>query len=263
MRVMVISPHGDDFTIFAGGLIALYAREGHQIDIVRVTNDEKDSFSGDIPATVEANTVEAEEAASILGARRLIHLGYRDCELDPVDETELRGRLVRLFREHRPDLVIGFDPWSPVEENPDHLKCARALDDGCWSANYPHFYPEQLRGGLQRHCIARRAYFSRGLQGVNRFVDIAPVLDIKIHAMQAHRTMARAIMDNLKDLVAAVDLKVPALAAIADPTQFAPEFIKARARRIGSRGEMEYAEAFRFEEFDEKNVLIEHFLSLA
>jgi LmbE family N-acetylglucosaminyl deacetylase len=184
MRIIVPSPHGDDSTIHAGGWVVQQARAGHEVTIVRITNDEKDSFSGDIPTTVRANRDEAEAAAAILGAS-FRSFEYRDCEMDPLDETELRGRLVGVFREIRPDLVMGFDPRGAYEENPDHLKCARAMDDACWSANYPHSYPEQLRGGLAPHCVARRAYFSRSRHGVNRAFDIDDVLDIKIQAMHS------------------------------------------------------------------------------
>lgn len=262
MRAIVISPHGDDFTIFAGGLIALYCREGHEVTIVRVTNDEKDCFSGDVAATVEANRAEAEEAAALLGVRDVVHLGYRDCELDPLDETEMRGRLVGLFRERRPDLVIGFDPWAPFEENPDHLKCARVMDDACWAANYPHFYAQQLRSGLRTHAIGRRAYFARSLERVNRYVDISDVLAVKVRAMQAHRTMSAAILRNLRDVSRAAGLSVPFLERDVDLARFSEEFILARAAHAGRSGGLDYAEAFRFAEFDETNAVVAHLLTL-
>ncbi len=261
MRVLVISPHGDDSTIHAGGWIAQRTEAGDEVTILRVTNDEKDSFSGDIAATVAANRAEAEAAAAVLGAG-FLSFDYRDCEMDPLDETELRGRMVRVFREFRPDVVMGYDPWGPYEENPDHLKCARAMDDACWSANYPHFYPEQLAAGLSRHCVARRAYFSRTQHGANRVIDISSTLDRKIAAMQAHRTMSAAILQNTKELALAAGLDLPALQRIDDPGAFAREFILARSRRVGEPHGLAYAEAFRFAEFDATNPLVAHFQAL-
>ncbi len=249
MRVLVISPHGDDSTIHAGGWIAQRTEAGDEVTILRVTNDEKDSFSGDIAATVAANRAEAEAAAAVLGAG-FLSFDYRDCEMDPLDETELRGRMVRVFREFRPDVVMGYDPWGPYEENPDHLKCARAMD------------PEQLAAGLSRHCVARRAYFSRTQHGANRVIDISSTLDRKIAAMQAHRTMSAAILQNTKELALAAGLDLPALQRIDDPGAFAREFILARSRRVGEPHGLAYAEAFRFAEFDATNPLVAHFQAL-
>ncbi len=262
MRIIVISPHGDDSTLHAGGWIAQRARAGDEVTILRVTNDEKDSFSGDIAGTVRANREEADEAARILGATRFVSFDYRDCEMDPLDETEMRGRMVRLFRELKPDLVMGYDPWGPYEENPDHLKCARAMDDACWSSNHPHFYPEQLRAGLERHCIVRRAYFSRAMHAVNRVTDIGDVMDLKIRAMQAHRTMSLSMLTNFREQVAAAKITLPALQRITDAAEFAAETIRARARRVGAMHGVEYAEVFRFAEFDATNPLVAHFAAL-
>ncbi len=81
--------------------------------------------AGDIVATAAVNRADAE-AAAILDAG-FLSLDYRYCEMDSLDEAELRGRMVRVCREFRPDLVMSYDAWGRYEENPDHLKCAWAM----------------------------------------------------------------------------------------------------------------------------------------
>ena len=42
---MMIAPHADDAALFCGGTLAKLAREGRQIVLVRVTNDDRDFLS--------------------------------------------------------------------------------------------------------------------------------------------------------------------------------------------------------------------------
>ncbi|HWB96173.1 MAG TPA: PIG-L family deacetylase, partial [Bryobacteraceae bacterium] len=73
-KLVVISPHGDDFVIYAGGTIAKMAAAGDEIYLVRVTNDEKHSMGISTEETRVRATAEVEKAAKILGIREVIHL---------------------------------------------------------------------------------------------------------------------------------------------------------------------------------------------
>ena len=58
--------------------------------------------------------------------------------------TELRGRLILLFRLLKVDTVIGFDAYGRNEPNPDHYVTAQVADAACWMAGMGLDLPEQL-----------------------------------------------------------------------------------------------------------------------
>ncbi len=190
-RVLVaVTAHADDFSLFAGGTIAKLIDEGYTGYVIRVTDDEKDGVAT-AAENSERNRREIYDAARILGIKEVFHLNVKNDEMDPISETELRGRLILLIRLLKPYTVFTFDPWSAYEENPDHLKMAKAVADACWTAQIDLFHPEQLRAGLAPHYCPELFYWSRGPHVANKAVDISRTIDRKLEAVRAHRGMIR------------------------------------------------------------------------
>jgi len=100
--MVVITAHADDFTLFAGGTIARLIEDGYTAHLIRVTNDEKDSYDLDAGETSHRNTVEMRAAADIIGIKEMYSLDFRNDEMDPIPETEIRARLIFLFRKLKP-----------------------------------------------------------------------------------------------------------------------------------------------------------------
>jgi LmbE family N-acetylglucosaminyl deacetylase len=257
--VVAVSPHADDVTIFCGGTVAKFAREGRSVHIVRVTNDEKDSLDLSKEETIAVNAREAHEAAAILGAEKVHDFGYVNDEMDPVSEVEIRGRFVRLFRELKPHTVLSFDPWGVYEENPDHVKTAVAVDDACWQCAGHLHHEEHIREGLEPHTIAQRLYFARKLPEVNHIVDITDTIDAKIEAVSAHKTMMINMMHTIKAKLAANGLRIPFLDEIDEGTMRAvvDQFMRQSAAAIGGEIGVKYGEAFRLNRFAELEEFVE------
>src|SRR5258706_227960 len=91
--LVVVTAHADDFTIFAGGAIIKMIDEGYTAHLIRVTNDEKDSYDLDVGETSRPNTAEMRAAADIIGIKDIYSLDFRNDEMDPVPETEVRARV--------------------------------------------------------------------------------------------------------------------------------------------------------------------------
>ena len=251
--VVAVSPHADDVTIFCGGTVAKFVRDGHPVHIIRVTNDEKDSLDLSKEDTIAVNAREAQEAAKILGVENVHDFGYINDEMDPVSEVEIRGRFVRLFRELMPHTVISFDPWGVYEENPDHVKTSVAVDDACWQCAGHLHHEEHIREGLQPHTVAQRLYFARKLPEVNHIVDITNTIDAKIEAVCAHKTMMNNMMHTIKAKLAANGLRIPVLDEIDGETMRAlvDQFMRQSAAAVGEEIGVKYAEAFRLNRFGE------------
>jgi LmbE family N-acetylglucosaminyl deacetylase len=238
----LITPHLDDGPIFAGGTLAKLLREGYIGYFIRTSNDEKDSYKLTLGETVLANEKDTAQFVQAAGLKRAFDLSYRNHRMDDVARTELRGRLIFLFRLLKVDTVLSYDPWGHYEENPDHYVTAQAVEAACWMSGGNLDLPEHFAAGLKPHSVSEKYYFARGPQLVNRAVDIGPTLSAKVDAIRSCKTMIDHMMKDLNDSLADRKLRLPALSA--------DEYIKAafveRDRKIGTKHGLEYAEEFHY-----------------
>jgi LmbE family N-acetylglucosaminyl deacetylase len=182
------------------------------------------------------------------GLKKSYDLSYRNHRMDDVSRTELRGRLIFLFRLLKVNTVLSYDPWGHYEENPDHYVTAQAVEAACWMAGGDLDFPEHLDAGLKPHSVSEKYYFARGPQLVNRVVDIGPLLHQKIAYIRACRTMIRHMVKDVNDTLAQRNLRVPAFTGSDEAA--ADEFIRAafvaRDQRTGAKHGLEYAEEFHY-----------------
>ena len=248
--LVVVTAHADDFTIFAGGTLAKLIDEGYTGHLVRITNDEKDSYDLDAGETSHRNTIEMREAARIIGITDVHSLDFRNDEMDAISETEVRSRLILLFRKLKPWTLFTFDPSAKYEENPDHKKTARAAEDAAWTAQGHLFLEEQFSLGLGRWAVLDRYYWARAPenQDVNKVVDISATIDRKSRAIQAHKTMMRHTAYSLKEKLAEAHLRLPALDNIDEETvnRMVDTQTRETAAAIGAKHGMKYAEFFHY-----------------
>ncbi len=244
----LITPHLDDGPIFAGGTVAKLLSEGYTGYFIRTSNDEKDSYKHTLGETVLANEQDAALFVKTIGLKEAFDLSYRNHRMDDVGRTEIRGRLIFLFRLLRVDTVLSYDPWGHYEENPDHYVTAQAVEAACWMAGGGLDLPEHFAAGLKPHSVAEKYYFARGPQLVNLVVDISGVIDAKRAAIGSCRTMIQHMMRDLNDSLAERKLQIPELTG--DETKAADEFIRiaflSRDRQIGSKYGLGYAEEFHY-----------------
>ena len=244
----LITPHLDDGPIFAGGTIAKLLKEGYTGYFIRTSNDEKDSYHRSLGETVLANERDSENFVKTIGMQRLFDLSYRNHRMDDVGRTEIRGRLIFLFRLLKVDTVFSYDPWGHYEENPDHYVTAEAVEAACWMSGGNLDMPEHFAAGLKPHSVSEKYYFARGPQLVNRVVDITPTIEAKLAAIRSCETMITHMVKDFNDELAARKLKVPALTG--DDRTANDEYIKsvfqARDRAIGKKHGLEYAEEYHY-----------------
>ena len=246
--LVVVTAHADDFTIFAGGAIIKMIDEGYTAHLIRVTNDEKDSYDLDVGETSRRNTAEMRTAADIIGIKDIYSLDFRNDEMDPIPETEVRARLIYLFRKLRPWTIFTFDPSAKYEENPDHKKTARAAEDAAWTSQGHLFLPEHFSQGLTRWTVVDRFYWARQLdeQDANKIVDITPTIERKIRAIQAHKTMMQHTAYSLKEKLEEANLRLPLLDSVDEYAinRLINIQVRERAASVGARHGMKYAEEF-------------------
>lgn len=244
----LITPHLDDGPIFAGGTLCKLLREGYTGYFIRTSNDEKDSYKRSLGETVLANERDAADFVKSTGLKQMFDLSYRNHRMDDVARTELRGRLIFLFRLLKVDTVLSYDPWGHYEENPDHYVTAQAVEAACWMSGGHLDLPEHFAAGLQPHAVSEKYYFARGPQLVNHVVEIGSTISEKTAAIRSCKTMITHMVKDLNDSLAEKKLRIAAFTG--DDESARNEFIKAaflsRDRAVGARHGLDYAEEFHY-----------------
>ena len=96
--VLVITSDAGNYVLHAGGTVAKMAADGMDAYLIRIGNDEKDSWDLSSEETALRTRQESEAAAKILGIKKVISLGYRSSEFHDVPFTTMRDRLVYYIR---------------------------------------------------------------------------------------------------------------------------------------------------------------------
>ena len=246
-RAMAITPHADDVTLFAGGTLALWIEAGCKVMVLRVTQDEKDSFFHSVEETTAINRAEFHEAMKTLGVLDVCDFDYRDCELMDVPYGDFRGKLIREIRKFRPELILGFDPAVTDDENPDHSVVARAVADASWASGHPNFHPEHKGQDLATHIPQGQYYFTRHFIKGDTIVNISSVMDKKIQAVIKHKNMLCTMMKDQKLRIEAAGFNLPFLSgrSLDDYTEYWEALIVGAARMAACGTGYEYVERFR------------------
>jgi LmbE family N-acetylglucosaminyl deacetylase len=244
----VITPHLDDGPFFACGTVAKLLREGYTGYFIRTSNDEKDSYDLTLGETVLGNERDAKAFLQASGLKQMFDFSYRNHRMDDLARTEIRARLIFLFRLLKIDTIFSYDPWGHYEENPDHYVTAQAVEAACWMSGGHLDMPEHFAAGLKAHSVSEKYYFARGPQLVNRVVDIGPTVETKLACLRSCRTMITHMIKDLNASLVEKKLRVPALsgadsAAIDEFTKMA---VETKDRAAGKKYGLDYAEEFHY-----------------
>lgn len=191
-RAMLIYAHPDDIEFSVAGTAARWARGGCEVIYVVITDGNVGSHEEGMTSVrvAEIRRSEQEAAAAVAGAQQCVFLGYHDGLLQPT--LELRKDLVKLIRQHKPDVVVCGDPTVYFPGNtrinhPDHRAAATAAIDAVFpAAEMPLLYPELEADGLTPHKVSY-VLVSNPAEPTF-FVDISETIDTKLKALAEHRS---------------------------------------------------------------------------
>jgi LmbE family N-acetylglucosaminyl deacetylase len=232
--LLAFHAHPDDEVIGTGGTMSRYVDAGEEVVVITAT----DGAEGEIhnyqdpdslrPRLPEMRAEEIANALSILGVKHHQFLGYRDSGMMGTeanqhpdsfwvaDFMEATGRLVRMIRRYRPEVMVIYDPFGGYG-HPDHINVHRIgmaaffgvgdhgrfpLEDGeqAW-VPAKLYWTTWPRSRVQR--MAEMWQASGELDGaeyelmqqsgtpdeeVSVWVDVVDYLDRKEQALRAHRS---------------------------------------------------------------------------
>ena len=207
---MVVVAHPDDIEFSCAGTLARWARTGSRISYVNCTSGEVGIAEAGMTKerAMEIREAEQREAAQIVGVSEVVFLREPDGILQPT--LELRKKIVREIRRFRPEVMMCGDPtvvWASEGyiNHPDHRAAATAALDATFpAAGQPNLFEELEAEGLSAHKV-RKVYVT-DWQQTELYVNITETIDIKIAALQAHKS-------QMKDWDPSSSIKVWAAAA--------------------------------------------------
>lgn len=221
--------HPDDEAFGAGSTLAKYAAAGVRVFYACATRGEageaEPRFLEGYATMGDMRWAELECSAKTLGLAGVIHLGYRDSGMPgskgnqnpealvnrPVEEVT--GRMVKVIRELKPQVVVTFDPIGGYR-HPDHIAVHKAAvkafeaagDASQYPGAGPAFSPQKLYYSIFSRTFLKMAVRLMPLfgqdprhLGVNKDIDLTSLTEVEfpVNAVikptkQSRETGARA-----------------------------------------------------------------------
>ena len=189
--ILAVAAHPDDVDFGAAGTIAKWVVEGYEAYYLICTRGCKGSADPKMTTgqLAKIRKKEQEEAAKVIGVKKVFFLEHTDGELEPT--LTLKEEISKIIRKTKPDTVITFDPAMRYSisrgyiNHPDHI----AAGEATLSAVFPLArdrlnFPDHERLGLWSHKVSEVLLFN--FDEANFFVDITNTFDKKLAALKCH-----------------------------------------------------------------------------
>lgn len=136
LRIIVFGAHPDDAEYKTAGVAVKWARLGHHVKLVSVTNGDIGHWKEAGGPLAQRRAAEAAACAKKLGVTSQV-LDIHDGELLP--SLENRKLITRVIREWKADIVIAHRPW---DYHPDHRYVGVLIQDAAFMVTVPFIVPD-------------------------------------------------------------------------------------------------------------------------
>jgi LmbE family N-acetylglucosaminyl deacetylase len=195
VNILAIGAHPDDIEFGCGGTLTKYSQRGHRLFLMVMTG-------GGSGAPSETRMAEQTAARQILGAEEIFWGGYQDTHLGV--DAEMIKKIESVIASVKPEFIFCH---FPDDTHQDHRHLAQAVMSATRYIRNVLFYE-----GPTTQNFSPQVY-----------VDIADTLEVKLEALQAHRS--QVMKTNIEDLSII-------------------EVARSCANFRGIQGRVKYAEAF-------------------
>jgi LmbE family N-acetylglucosaminyl deacetylase len=137
LRVIAFGAHPDDCDIKFGGTAAKFAKAGHAVKFVSVTNGDAGHHEIGGGMLAMRRYKETQESAKRLGIAEYEVFDNHDGELLPT--VEIRRQVIRAIRKWNADIVIAP---RPNDYHPDHRYTGVLVQDAAYMVVVPNVTPD-------------------------------------------------------------------------------------------------------------------------
>lgn len=202
-RLLYSLAHPDDESFGFAGSIAHYVGEGVETHLICATNGDvgsmDDEYMEGFSDVAARRMYELECAAEVLGLT-LHTFNYRDSGMQgspdnehpqsfvQQDIEEVVGRVVRVIREVRPQVIVTFDPEGGYR-HPDHIAIHDATLGAFHLAGDATQYTDQIEAGLSAYQPQKLYYGTFSRKRLRWVVRFAPLVGIDPTRMGRNKDM--------------------------------------------------------------------------
>ena len=179
MKILVIAPHPDDEVLGCGGIMAKYAKEGHEVYVAVVTKGTEPLFSAEEDKIDKEHCLNAHK---LLGVKKTFFLDLPAAMLDSVPRYKLNGEIAKVVNEILPDEI--YIPHIG-DMHFDH----KLINEACMVAVRPRgekyvkrVYAYETLSETEWDIPNTTNFFMP-----NVYVDISDYIDKKIEAMKEYK----------------------------------------------------------------------------
>jgi LmbE family N-acetylglucosaminyl deacetylase len=229
LSLMGVYAHPDDEQGASGSMMK-YGRAGVRTTLVCATRGEAGEIAPGVEATPDnlgcVRELEMRCAAKIIAVDNLYLLDYCDSGMagTPINEDpasfhqaplfEVAGKLSRIIRTERPQVITTFDPWGGYG-HPDHIKIHRASLIAFFAAGDSRAFPEQIRDEGLAPWTPQKLYFGAfGKSRIKEYFDLLEASGEPVPEMFSEflkRSMPDQVITTRIDVEEFIDLKMEAL----------------------------------------------------
>ncbi|MGB4291410.1 MAG: PIG-L family deacetylase [Bacteroidales bacterium] len=181
INVIVFGAHPDDCDGKAGGTAIEFAKRGHNVLFVSVTDGSAGHHEYGGAPLANTRKLEAQEAGRRFGVQYLV-LDHPDGKLMPT--LDVREEIIRLIRQWKADVVIVH---RPNDYHPDHRYTSTLVQDAAYMVIVPNIVPDTPP--LKKNPVF--LYMEDNFKKPQPFtpdivIDITDSWDQKMYALAAH-----------------------------------------------------------------------------
>lgn len=206
MNIIFIGAHFDDIELSAGGTVAKFIQQGHNVYAIVVTSSDYTSYDGKILRNQKESIEEGLNGLLTLGIKKenIYNLGFETKKV-PFG-AELIEKINKIIDAKKINLIITHHPYA--ESHPDHINTSKSTlaagrrYNAIWC--YEPFYPSKLSTMPFRPM---------------KYIDISEYMNLKIKSLKAHKSQWKKY-GYWKDLI----LSIGRLRGIELQTKYAEAF---------------------------------------
>jgi LmbE family N-acetylglucosaminyl deacetylase len=249
LRIIAIGAHPDDCDGKFAATAAKFAKAGHSVKSLSVTNGDAGHQSDRGASLAKRRYAETQESARRLGIAEYEVLNNHDGALLP--SLEVRAQIIRAIRQWKADIVVA--PRTN-DYHPDHRYTGVLVQDAAYMVVVPNVVPDVPP--LRKNPVF--LYYEDNFQDPSPFrpdvaVSIDDVWDLKIAALDAHVSQMYEWLPWVDGRLAEVPADPAARKQWLSRTRSArisPAVRTALEKRYGAQAQqVQHAEAFKLCEY--------------
>lgn len=219
--VLAIAAHPDDVELGCAGTLCKQVAQGRTVAVVDLTRGELGSRG-----TPETRIAEAEAAAKVMGLSIRENLALADGFFE--NNEAAQRAVITALRHYRPNIVLAN---APDDRHPDHGRSAKLVRDAAFLSGLRRIQTTR-NGQVQEHWRPAKVlhYIQDRYLEPSIIVDVSPFWEQKLQAIQ-----------SFKSQFFSTESREPE--TYISRSNFL-DFIRSRAREMGHKIGVEYAEGF-------------------